>query len=78
MSISRISKLNGVANQLNKKPMNCGYGSKKTPFEQRLAGAIKVDEWNERITEVTRELPNNQEYRLLRKVFIECGLREES
>lgn len=78
MSISRISKLNGVATQLHQKPADCGYGRKKIPFEQRLEEADKVDEWNERITEVTRELPNNQEYRLLRKVFIECGLRKES
>ena len=78
MSISRISKMNGVASQLHQKPADCGYGRKKISFEQCLAEADKVAEWNERITEVTRELPNNQEYRLLRKVFIECGLREES
>lgn len=79
MSISKASKLNGVATQLHQKPMDCGYGGKTyKPFAQRLAGEIKVDEWNERITEVLRELPNNKEYLLLRKVFIECELRKES
>ena len=78
MSISKASKMNGVAAQLHKKPADCGDGRKRIPFEQRLSEAEKVDEWNERITEVTRVLPNNQEYRLLRKAFIECGLREES
>lgn len=79
MSIGRISKLNGVATQLHQKPKDCGYGGKTyKPFEQRLAGEIKVDEWNERITEVLREIPNNTEYLLLRKAFIECELRKES
>lgn len=78
MGISKASKLNGVATQLHQKPRDCGYGGKTyKPFVQRLEGAIKVDEWNERITEVLRELPNNKEYLLLRKVFIECELRKE-
>lgn len=78
MSISKASKMNGVAAQLHQKPADCGYGSKKIPFEQRLEEADKTDEWNERITEVLKEIPDNKEYLLLRKVFTECGLREES
>lgn len=80
MSISKASKMNGLANQLHKKPMNCGYGSKKitVPFEQFLSGSTKVYEWNDQITEVLREIPNHEGYLLVRKAFLECGLRKES
>lgn len=79
MSTNRISKQNGVATQLHQKPNDCGYGGKTyKPFEKLLEEVGKANEWNERITEVLRELPNNKEYLLLRKAFIECGLRKES
>lgn len=81
MSISKASKMNGIANQLhNKKPADCGYGSKKinVPFEQCLEESARVYEWNERITEVLREIPDHEGYLLVRKAFIECGIRKES
>lgn len=80
MSTNRISKLNGVATQLHKKPMDSGYGGKtyKKPFEQCLVDAVKINKYNEEITEVLREIPNHEAYLLLRNVFIDLGIRKES
>lgn len=80
MSISRASKLNSVATQLHKKPMDCGYGGKtyKQSFEQSLVDAEKIEKYNDEITEVLREIPNHEAYSLLRNVFIDLGIRKES
>lgn len=80
LSISRISKLNGVATQLHNKPSDCGYGGKViTKIE--LTDYEKVQKeayWNDQITEVLREIPDHQGYLLLRKAFIDMGIRKES
>lgn len=80
MSISKASKLNGVATQLHQKPRDCGYGGKayKKPFEQCLVDEIKINQYNEEITEVLKEIPDHQGYLLLRKVFVDLGIRKES
>lgn len=92
MSISKASKMNGIANQLhNKKPADCGYGSKnhsvgvfgngqefRKAMQEALEKGNKKKEWNERITEVLKEIPDHEGYLLVRKAFIECGLRKES
>lgn len=80
MSISKASKMNGVATQLHQKPADCGYGGKVVTRSELTdyENVQKVAYWNEQITEVLKEIPSNKEYQLLRKVFIDIGIRKES
>lgn len=73
------TKQNGVSVLIHKKPYDCLYEKKSIrakPSEQYNEQVIA--EYNERITEVLREIPNHENWLLIRKIFIECGLRKES
>ena len=79
MSIGRISKLNGVATQLHKKPMNNAYGGKvrAEPTAQRLVPEFKVDIVNYLINEMLETDPTLETAIAVKKVQEYYGLREK-
>lgn len=79
MSISRTSKMNGVATQLHKKPMDCGYGGKvrAEPTVQRLVPEFKVDIVNHLIDEMLETDPTLETAIAVKKVQEYYGLREK-
>lgn len=80
MSISKASKLNGVATQLHKKPMDCGYGGKVRAEQtaQRLIPEFKVDIVNHLIDEMLETDPTLETALAVKKVLEYFGLRKES
>ena len=80
MSISKASKMNGLANQLHKKPMNCGYGSKvrAEPTAQRLVPEFKVDVVNHLVNEMLETDPTLETALAVKLVLEYFGLRKES
>ena len=73
------TKQNGVSALIRKKPYDCLYEKKSIKAKPgKRYDEEKIDDYNEKITEVLSNIPNSSEWLLLRKVFIDCGLRKES
>ena len=72
------SKQNSLSAQLGKKPYNCLYENKSIRVKPSQYEEQVIADYNERITEVLSEIPNHETWLLVRKIFIECGLRKES
>lgn len=76
-----INKQNRISAQLSKKPYDCIYERKAiraVPNDRYRVNPSVADDYNEKITEILKEIPKLEAWLLLRKVFIELGIRKES